>query len=928
MAVKLDRLITTKTKLNTRPLDHIYDGNFVVSDKRDFQRASIASAASEAEYKICPIFRTMFSDAYPRIKIVLSRINRVPPWIDTSWEARQLSYKMPSKRTKTFDIGGKDRHRFFRRPVVPYLQPSGTSVHFTDTDTELEQDIVYGTQNNATQTDYRESETQTSPWAPPVLCNSTSPPEILTLASLSWENGLPAGMHEVEIIERARKKRAWEKLLPTSGDKKSIELMRHMIDTMERDEWLFREAEIETINKMRLELSQKLLQQIQQEESNKLNDRVQRYWLSKQQEKNKKIQKIRNNCSRELRKLALRHKNIQMKYHEMDIVEEHRDRKSELYGPQMRYGEHPKRSHEIIKVRSRFLTHVKGLEILETIPRKKHASEHLTNLPVRKVYELCVRETRWTEDELTQLHKDLKDISEGKSEESGPLRLVFRAPKPIEELKIPGTKGVQDEEEQIYQSSVFLQKIIKGRAIQTLMCKGRRKYQELIEEIKSTTALQQADVMHITQQRDEAESLLREQVLQKRQDDRVKEIMSFFKGQTISSTLDFLSKELWRLQDERRIHAFVMLAERLRYKREAAEAGRRQVEERRRREHDEIFKQLVKVHQDTVDMYLEDLVMESMDWVAEAEARHHVRDVAQKIDKAAEQVTLRQNCLEQEELVADLIHNFVVPEVQKQIIRKQIKQKQAKYLQEAHACIYNEVENLPPVEHLEDTNIEGDKESSGSDEAIGDMASDFVLPGKEHKKGSHIQKLTILHEEDHPSSKVESSESMKVESAESFLASESSSEIEDISHRVDSFTAHKESTQEFEDRVFKTGSKKVISDEFYHRGEEEQEEEQKEKEEKQKQVKKEEEEEEEEEGTIARSKLIAKPKISLSDKEFADLKMKHKLGFAAENKDSDGKAKMKSKPRIGFKESDEEINEETPKHHKGKQKLGFKVHDK
>lgn len=47
-----------------------------------------------------------------------------------------------------------------------------------------------------------------------------------------------------------------------------------------------------------------------------------------------------------------------------------------------------------------------------------------------------------------------------------------------------------------------------------------------------------------------------------------------------------------RLQEERRIHAFAMLAERQRRIREAEESGRRQVEERRRREEDEIFKQV------------------------------------------------------------------------------------------------------------------------------------------------------------------------------------------------------------------------------------------------------------------------------------------------------------------------------------------------
>lgn len=45
-------------------------------------------------------------------------------------------------------------------------------------------------------------------------------------------------------------------------------------------------------------------------------------------------------------------------------------------------------------------------------------------------------------------------------------------------------------------------------------------------------------------------------------------------------------------QEERRIHAFVMLAERQRRMREAEESGQRQREERVRRTEDEIFKQV------------------------------------------------------------------------------------------------------------------------------------------------------------------------------------------------------------------------------------------------------------------------------------------------------------------------------------------------
>ena len=46
------------------------------------------------------------------------------------------------------------------------------------------------------------------------------------------------------------------------------------------------------------------------------------------------------------------------------------------------------------------------------------------------------------------------------------------------------------------------------------------------------------------------------------------------------------------LQEERRVHAFVLLAERRRRVREAEESGQRQREERLRRTNDELFKQV------------------------------------------------------------------------------------------------------------------------------------------------------------------------------------------------------------------------------------------------------------------------------------------------------------------------------------------------
>lgn len=90
-----------------------------------------------------------------------------------------------------------------------------------------------------------------------------------------------------------------------------------------------------------------------------------------------------------------------------------------------------------------------------------------------------------------------------------------------------------------------------------------------------------------------------------------------------------------RLEDERRAHAFALLAERERCMREAAEAGRRQMERNRRREFDEMFKQIVKVHQDSVEAYLEDIMKEGVEWISDKTAKEHVLELCDKVDAAS-----------------------------------------------------------------------------------------------------------------------------------------------------------------------------------------------------------------------------------------------------------------------------------------------------
>lgn len=51
----------------------------------------------------------------------------------------------------------------------------------------------------------------------------------------------------------------------------------------------------------------------------------------------------------------------------------------------------------------------------------------------------------------------------------------------------------------------------------------------------------------------------------------------------------------------------------------------------------------------------------------------------------------------QEELVADLVHHFVLPEVEKKIVRERLTAQQKQKLKIVHENIYHKLENLPKI---------------------------------------------------------------------------------------------------------------------------------------------------------------------------------------------------------------------------------------
>lgn len=141
---------------------------------------------------------------------------------------------------------------------------------------------------------------------------------------------------------------------------------------------------------------------------------------------------------------------------------------------------------------------------------------------------------------------------------------------------------------------------------------------------------------------------------------------SSVQAEYVGKRLDFLTKELVRLREERRIAAMVRYAERTRRMREAEESGQRQAELVRRNQEDEIFGQVAQVHQDTVQSYLEDLILSSTLGTSDVQAREEVAEYAQKLNEI-----VCDPALDDSDLIADLVSSFLIPEVERETLREQ-----------------------------------------------------------------------------------------------------------------------------------------------------------------------------------------------------------------------------------------------------------------
>ena len=562
-------------------------------------------------------------------------------------------------------VSGQNRYKYFRRPIIPFMNAQPPEVLFAPVEAESaplelpQPEPEPLTKTVECQSDFRESEAQTDPYTPAYVVPPDAPePEVLTLTALTYGAGLPAGLNEVKMIERARQKREFEASLPPMTDEVSLALRRKMMGEQELRDWNVREEQILELQQEKLGVFDEGLRKRAEARENHWDERIEHMRQIKLTEKDKEISQIQRRRIKALRKLSEARKHVEPAKEGRDVVAEYAEYGSEVYAPLTRNGyiTRDKMAH-LYETRPAQLQSLDGLlELEESLPRKLLEPMQVKKPQKARPKDYAERKQHKMFLQLEQTDAALKAAKQARpneKEQKDALLAAYRDTKPVER---PPTPQVMPPEhaEQVEEACLLLQRLLRGRAVQNMMFEGKERRLELIKELRTDEVLP-------AEEEEEEDAELEAELA-------VAGLVDAVQAELVGSSLDRMSKELRRFTEERRIHEMVHEAETTRRVREAEESGRRQREMIARAEAQEVFRQVMRVHQASaaslVSGLCSEVVREAVLAQAEEEAEIKVTRINGLVDALEDAHTAPQV------IIDDLMTNFLIPEVQREQERR------------------------------------------------------------------------------------------------------------------------------------------------------------------------------------------------------------------------------------------------------------------
>jgi len=350
----------------SRKFDAVYDPTFSVSGARDHYREQSRSGGFSVER--VRNFPNYFSEvpSHPSGGYKFVNRDKLPACV-----SRQFRPHVPSKadqnaRSQPALVSGENRYKYFTKPLGATVQSTAMAAVRAMAEPPRAPagpaEPPPGSMLDAgTQSLYRESEAQTVPWDAPYKVPSRDAmttkqkyladkhhtyegaPELLTLKHLHVGHGLPAGLAEVEAIEKARVKRAFEASLPPLDDFDNLPLRHKLIEAWETAEWSERERELRGLQDERLAVLERAIKRREEEEEAIAAKRLEALRVARLRERQHKFVELQRSRVKHLRTTAAaRSRELSMRQPIMrDVVGEYANYGSRVYAPVARSGHAP-----------------------------------------------------------------------------------------------------------------------------------------------------------------------------------------------------------------------------------------------------------------------------------------------------------------------------------------------------------------------------------------------------------------------------------------------------------------------------------------------------------------------------------------------------------------------------------------------------------
>uniref|UniRef100_A0A182WHA8 Cilia- and flagella-associated protein 91 n=1 Tax=Anopheles minimus TaxID=112268 RepID=A0A182WHA8_9DIPT len=693
----------------SRAFDHIYDPLYVASDRKDVCRANHAALAKSAPIGIFPVYQSMFSEL-PRLTrnhYVMHR-NPLPYYPELQVNPiRSYGYQQHPDMSRVL---GAERAKFFCHPNAgetgcnvrydpDYVPGPGDGADEYCACDEYE-DGPEGQQQPrfrevASQTMYRESSAQTQPWMPTAVLKENAMPaaEIVYVAEMLQHTRFP-GVNEVEIVERARRKRTWEYALGSCDSLDEWRQQKLVLQIFEWEEWVARERQIDRYQMLRLQLVAKIMEKRERDTHQATEGKMENTKRRINQVRNRAMQKLEATFERNMRKLD-------RKRHEMSVRYGGKNRGQDametlaleaLAGARKKY---PKQSYDydpnLIEV---------GLAKLDkkTSVPQKFVNPRDQRPELWKPKEVC-REFQkgfWSDNFLRKLYESLKQFRNRKDSERAIPQCLIVVSSPTESLVVsPIAPSPEKENDNQYQQAVLLQKLIKGRATQELIHRDYASEHDLMDDLIASHRLPVVEEFFPLDGQHPAGTertggSVRERYLQILKNEQLlDEFIECSSHAQMSSLMSTLERELTRLQNERNTQAFYLLAERERQLRESSDNENPPPNADRKQQ----------LSSDEMALYLENALLEQADDVDEM--REKIHHMARKFDEEADRrsdgsslmMTGEDNAAGNREalgsIVGSLADEMLLPDLFRRAARENIKFKQRTVLANVHELIYN-----------------------------------------------------------------------------------------------------------------------------------------------------------------------------------------------------------------------------------------------